>query len=812
MFMCPKCGKMLEDGMRFCDNCGAQILETAVCPNCGERALPGYAFCQKCGAPISQAPVPDPSAGYIPAPDPNAGYAPTPGYTPDPGAGYAPTPGYTPDPGAGYAPNPGYTPDPGTGYAPNPGYAPDPGAGYTAPSDPGAGYTPNYNPDPGYAGAAPQQKKPIPKKAIMFGGIGVAAVVVIVALVAIISSLVGGGGKSDGKTYMFYLRDGEIVYYDLKRGEQTEVTSRLSGNSLSNYQLANIANGLGRYIAFSEDGSKLFYPDRNDFSSSNGVMQVTLYYRDMKKPNEDPLKIDSDISTYAINKAGTVVFYNKGSDGNLYRHDLTNKEKIAGGVTGFSVADDCKKLLYMTEAGDVYTWNADGEKTKIASDISSLYYVSEDLSTIYYTKDDGLYKQSEGAEGRVKIASDVTRIVNIYETGELYYIKSEDVEFSLMDYVNDDMAAADAAMTEPVRPTRDQYPSYPSRYYEDEDGKSVRYSNEEYQALLDAYNAAKKEIDDKYNAEYKEYTDVLRPAYQAKQQRDSRRSSLSESTVTRTEYTLYYYNGSEETVVTDALASYWIGTYSSGSPVLLAPVYERNEVRKLKLSEVEGNYQVRELIDEARYSTTERYFVVQGTLSLFDEPDAANFTISSDGDAVYFLNDLSDDGREGDLYKIAISDGKIGRAELFDTGVSSDYMYFMSNGKFAYYKDVDNAKGDFYIDKVQIDYDVRLAGASYLKDKDAVLYYTDWNNDKGYGTLKMYTDKEKTKIADDVHSFTITDDGDILYLNDYSSSSYKGTLYSYNKGKPEKIDDDVMALLPVSSIGMRGGYYYYYNW
>ena len=809
MFMCPKCGKMLEDGMRFCDNCGAQILETAVCPNCGEQIIPGYAFCQKCGAPISQAPAPDPNAGY--APNPGAGYAPTPGYTPDPGAGYAPTPR----------------------------------AGYTAPSDPGAGYTPNYNPDPGFAGAAPQQKKPIPKKAIMFGGIGVAAVVVIIALVAIISSLAGGGGKSDGKTHMFYLRDGEIVYYDLRRGEQTEVTSRLSGSSLSNYQLANIAGGLGWYIALSEDGTKLFYPDRNDFSKSNGVMQVTLYYRDMKKPNDEPLKIDSDISYYAINKAGTVIIYLKGSDGNLYHHDLTNKEKIAGGVAGFRVADDCKKLLYLTEDGAVYLWSADGEKTKIASDITNLYYVSEDLSTIYYTKDDGLYKQSDGSEGRVKIASDVSRIVTIYETGELYYIKSEEVEFSLLEYVNDDMAAADAAITkqpeksdfpypEGNRPkniswsnnyaTTGDYPKdeYPYYYIDKEkseldNGRVYVTGMAEREALDAQVKSAQEKYDTEYNradAEYKQAT----TAYNDKTKRDNRREYLSNNTVTRTDYTLYYFNGTESTAVTDALASYWIGTYSTGSPVLLAPVYERDEVRKPKLSELmeltqsKSATQVREMIEEARYSKTEQYFVVQGTTSLFDEPDAKNFTISPDGDTVYFLNDLSDDGREGDLYKLAISDGKIGRAELYDTGVSSDYMYFMSDGRFAYYKDVDNAKGDFYIDKVQIDYDVRLAGASYLKDKDAVLYYTDWNSDKNYGTLKMYTEKEKTKIADDVHSFTVTDDGDILYLNDYSSSSYKGTLYSYNKGKPEKIDDDVMALLPVSSIGMRGGYYFYYNW
>ena len=446
MIMCPKCGKALEDGTRFCDNCGAQIPEAAVCPSCGERIIPGYAFCQKCGAPVSQ-PV---STG--------AGYVPTSGA------------GYTPDPGTGYAPNPGagYTPDPGTGYAPNPGtgYAPNPGTGYTP--DPGAGYTP----DPGNA-AAPKQKKPIPKKAIMFGGIGVAAVAVIVAVVALIMNLAGGGSKTSDKTYTFYLKDSELVYLDVKSGDTLEVTSRLSNSNISNSEFANNGAAIGYFIAFSEDGSKLFYPDKTDFYSSG----ITLYYRNMNKPDEEPLKIDSDVTSYAINNAGTLVIYNK-SDGALYRHDLTEKNKIASDVEYFRVADDCGKILYETEDRGLYVWTANSdEKTKLASDVYNLEYVSDDFSVIYYTKLDSdsypytysLYKQDGGSDEKEKIASEIYNVVNVYGTGEVYYITSEEVEVNLRDYVNDDMAATDAAM-EPVPYWQDEsiyrHPEAPVSAYE----------------------------------------------------------------------------------------------------------------------------------------------------------------------------------------------------------------------------------------------------------------------------------------------------------------------------------------------------------
>ena len=868
MVMCPKCGKMLEDGMRFCDNCGAQMPETVVCPNCGERAIAGFAFCQKCGTPISQ--TPDPSAGYAPgpsagyAPDPSAGYAPGPsagyvpgpsagyasgpsaGYAPGPSAGYAPDPsaGYAPDPSAGYAPDPsaGYTPDPSAGYASGPsvGYAPDPStgynAGYTPNPDPSTGFIPNtdfgagsgYAPNPNPAPAKPQQKKKgIPKQVFIFGGIGVAAVAVIVALVMFIPKLFGGG--TSDKTYMFYLKDREIVYLDLKSENKLEVTSRLLNGGLSDYNLANSAYALGSFIAFNEDSSRIFYPDRTDFSNAEGI---TLYYRNMKKTDEEPVKIDSDITAYAINKAGTVVIYSKGSDGNLYRHDLTNKEKIASAVEGFDVADDCNKVLYLTEDESIYLWTAGGDKTKLASDIYDVKYVSDDLSVIYYTKKDSdetstysLYKQVEGADERVKIASEISRIVNIYDSGEVYYIKSESVELNLIDYVNDDMAASDAAMTEPVWPTyptapanrswytnynNDEYPWYYYDYTNSYWGERVNVTQEEYDAWQAQYAidyAAYQEAYDAVPALREEYNNVLLPAYWAKQNRDYLRESLKEAKMEQTEYTLYYYNGTEETIVTDALASPWDVSYAADTATLLLSVYNQAEVTKAKISEVEYIYEIREMIDAALYSSSERYVAVQATLTVVDRPDASYFRLSSDGSTIFFLDDMNEDNDEGDLYKITIENGQVGRPEMYDSDVSTSYMYFSANNQFVYYKDVDesNEKGDLYVDKTQIDYDVRLTYITYLGD--AVLYYTDWNDSKNYGTLKMYNNGEKTKVADDVHSFVIMDN-DILYLYDYSSSSYKGTLYRYNQGNPVKIDDDVMALIPVSGSKLKGINYY----
>lgn len=61
--------------------------------------------------------------------------------------------------------------------------------------------------------AAPAEKKKLPKKAILFGGIGVAVVAV---LILVISLIAGGGGKAKND-FTLYLKDSEIFFSDLKK-------------------------------------------------------------------------------------------------------------------------------------------------------------------------------------------------------------------------------------------------------------------------------------------------------------------------------------------------------------------------------------------------------------------------------------------------------------------------------------------------------------------------------------------------------------------------------------------------------------------
>jgi membrane protease subunit (stomatin/prohibitin family) len=53
MIACPKCGSQVQQGAKFCPNCGATMAPpapaTTPCPNCGKPVTVGAKFCPECG-------------------------------------------------------------------------------------------------------------------------------------------------------------------------------------------------------------------------------------------------------------------------------------------------------------------------------------------------------------------------------------------------------------------------------------------------------------------------------------------------------------------------------------------------------------------------------------------------------------------------------------------------------------------------------------------------------------------------------------------------------------------------------------------
>lgn len=579
--------------------------------------------------------------------------------------------------------------------------------------------------------AVPVESKKSHKKAIIFGVIGAA----IVAAIVLVFALFFGGDKEENN-YALYVRDKELFYNSLeKKSESWQITSDLVevDTDINNDDLADMNFSLSISSYMSKDGKYLFYPDKIEEDEI-----FNLYYKEIDKSDAEAFKIDSEIQYYVVNEAATVVTYLKGDEDDLYQYNIKDdsKEKIASDVSVFVLSEDGSEICYLDDEDGLYIKLADKDKEKIASDVSRLSHVESNdsgkLETLYYIKDDSLYKQAIGEE-KVKIASDVNSVLGVYSSGEIYYTKGKSKSATLSDYVIDDKKAEDEKI------------GYVSRPY------SFMYdSRAEYLVAV---------------LEYNEYVDKL--------SRDELREDLAEETLYQSVCSLCYYNGEKESVVTEKYVS---GTFekTSDASVVSYSTSDTSKVKKVKLSEIESVYEFKNTVEEALSESVVRFICVKDKATEIEQKDA-NIYINDAGTSIYYIADVSDG--HGQLYHISVSGGALEKAEEYDSEVYNNACQFINDEEFAYFKDYDDYKGELYINKKRVDYDVKSGNMIFDDENGRVFYYTDWDDDKECGILKVYNGEKSVKIAEDVSDYTVVPDGRVLYLANYSLEYYKGELY-----------------------------------
>ncbi|WP_428909681.1 TcaA NTF2-like domain-containing protein [Niallia sp. Krafla_26] len=171
--------------------------------------------------------------------------------------------------------------------------------------------------------------------------------------------------------------------------------------------------------SFSSDGSKVFYLTTDS----------SLY---MKKAGEDRTKLASDVYEYklAADEESIYVLDAENELSTITFKDETETE-VASDVISFTVSDHA--IVYTNKDGMLYKVHAEGEKEKLSKMEIVSPDVSYDTSTITYLEEYNfekgygeLYIQFENGE-REKVASDISEQLLTPDGSKVYYITSDDI-------------------------------------------------------------------------------------------------------------------------------------------------------------------------------------------------------------------------------------------------------------------------------------------------------------------------------------------------------------------------------------------------
>ncbi|MCM1113422.1 MAG: zinc-ribbon domain-containing protein [Muribaculum sp.] len=769
MMKCPNCNKELEDGSRFCDECGTPIPETAVQEAATEQAATGEA------PEAAQAVVTDkaPEAAQTTEASGNtekSGNAETQekaAETAEPVKAAAPETApqtAAPQTAAPQAAQTVFCPNCGKPLPAGSVFCDNCGTNMAAASN-------AQIPAPNGEAGQPKKKKSL---APILGIAAACVVVVVLAAAGLFAVSQTGGGSS--RNYAMYIKEKELFYSDLKQKNPSQITERLvDAADLSNSSLLYAGSSLAAFITISDDGKTLFFPDKIN-QSDNGF---TLYYSKIAKLGDTAVKIDSDMYLYQVSDKADYVIYLKDGD-SLYCYDVkkADKEKIAGNVEGFAVSGDGKQVYYINDEGTFYLWTKGKDKEKIESDIYEVNYVSDDFKTVYYIKGDNLYKKEMKKE-REKIASDVSRVLKVYESGSVYYLKDSEEELSMDLFVSDDMKEEDLNLEEP------QYPSYFSYDSRSEYDKAV----EEYQEAANRYDA--------------------------KRSRDYMRERMEEYTPYVDISILCYYDGKKETELSDGYISRQ--QIAADAETMIFSMFNEEAVDKVKLSSaVENSMSCDEIVSDAVQSATLYSLAQKDTVTEFEIEDAHSFRIDSEGKKILYISEYDSDKNNGSLYRMTVNNRGLSDAELIEEDVYGGRFGFAGD-LCVYYTDVKDKKGDLCVDGKVVAYDAYvggdplvISGESFVVDDAGAYYYvTDYNSDKQQGTLSYYANGKSVKVADDVFAYSLVGNKKAVVLGNYSMSKYRGELYLYTNNKLKTMDDDVVCILSPDSNVMGMSIYQY---
>ena len=792
-------GRAVGDGVNFCPGCGSKMPQKHVCPVCGRENRAGAAFCSACGAAMqgeSTAPQSKPVEQTAEQPL---------GQTQEQATSQAPTqaPGVTP----GQASN---------GVS---GGASDWAREPIKPEQPLPGQTPPV--PPANAVGQPGETQPVPppeskkkakmtrgKKAALLGGAGVVVLGLLAALAFfVILPMMQPKGIDP---VSLYAKDGEI-YYVNESGEEVAVTRQLFlDESIGSQLMTSDWWAVSYYLALSDDGTRIFYPDQIAGDASN----IPLYTRLVSEPADKAVLIDTEVRQYQITPDGKTVLYCKGSSKTLYQSDLKNRTLISVGVTSFLGSRDGQAVFYVDESGALYQWTASGGETLITDATSTSSGFAQNKMAAYYVKDGTLYEYTVNSETPKQIAAGVQDVVWITPDGQVYYTVGEDGGMTMMDFVEDDIAQGGTVTMpeepeEPKKPSRDDY----------KDDKAYEKAMKQYEEDWDAYDKAMGQ----WEQDMSDYYDQQEAAEEA----DSARYELENTSAKDFIADLYYYDGNTTGLVVENVSvKNWLGSYGLMSniwnsypdePMGFVTQWDPSAMEKIPLSEVieeskeqpcTASWVMESKLRDAKNSG--HLGIVVGNTCTFSAEGISPVAFARDGSVMYTARyDEENPHNSATLYRTPIQDGKLGEQETIQTGAMP--VAVLKDGRLVCGKHgIDGRTLDIYMDGVKIDtIDAYYDAGEEIQgtNGESLAYFSTWDSGKRCGTLNVWRDGESVTVASNVRRFQMLDDGRVLCLYDFDEETGTGTVGIFANGTLTPLSQNANSLLAVVDTSTHGDYY-----
>lgn len=569
--------------------------------------------------------------------------------------------------------------------------------------------------------------KKIPAKYLKIG----AAALAVVLVILLVSSLFGG---EKAPNYGMYMKEDKAFFTSLNGKAGTQLTKK----DLSGFRMT-------------EDGKMLFFKDGKG----------DLYYFKTSSKKE-PVKLDSNVSSYWFSENGKLVTYTK--NGDLYQHNLKEEEKIAKDVSSVAVSDD-GKIIYYHNDDDAICWK-NGKEEEIDSDVYIIHY-SEDFKTILYTDGEDIYSKKVGKKAKV-VAAEIGGISAFpNKDGAFYYWTFP--EGDMEDYFDDDDLSGDMNFLSTLYYFNgSKSKKIATNVYVDTDlttanasGQNVAIYYYQFGKVAEGdldYDDLQDLMEDDMG--YEEAMIELLTEVSGKCNRYIGINGKAGKVKIEEEISQFYLSGNGKTM-------YALVDVDDGEGTLMKASVSGNKVKSFK--EVDTDVPTGSILGflyaETNFGLTE-----------YPEENAGNLFV--------YFKDVKDG--EGELF----INGKSAAEDVYTRGL----LYNPGKKTVMFYVDYKDGEGTLCMHNgkklTEIAEDV--CGYSIHRDGD-VAFKSDYKN--GEYTLNLYTGKVKL-VAEDVSRFSFTADGDILYLTEVKNG--EGDLYLYT-GKAKLIDEDVTGILSTYS-------------